>query len=103
MSRSLSNVVFQMDPKLEKPKNSVSTVSKTPDTVSVASSDESSLSSSPKPQSLDNLWIGAAILDQMAANSGNDQGGSAGRNLHADQGKERKPVVPTTSGKKGLL
>ena len=84
MSKSLSNVVFQMDSEMEKAKNAVSTVSKTPDTVSVASSDESSVSSSPKPQSLDNLWIGAAILDLMAANSSNDQGGSSGRNLRAD-------------------
>jgi hypothetical protein len=102
MSRSPFNVVFQMDPKLEKSKSAVSTVSKTPDTVSVASSDESSLSSSPKAQSLDNLWIGAAILDQMAANSSNEQGGSAGRNLRAEPGKERKAVVPTSSAK-GLL
>ena len=93
MSRSLSNVVFQIHQNLEKAKIAASITSKTLDGASVASSDDSTFSTSPKPQGLDNLWIGAAILDQMAANSSADHGGSAARTLPLLEVKGSKDVV----------
>ena len=99
MSKILSNIVFQIDPKLEKAKIAASTASKTLDGVSVSSSDDGSLNSSPKLQSLDNLWIGAAILDQMAANSSVEQGDSAARSLRLQQDKDSKDVEITRSAK----
>ncbi len=87
MSKTLSNVVFQIDPKLKQ--ESKTTSNKTPDNGSVTSSVDGSLSLSPKAAtSLDNLWIGAAILDIMAANnSSSDQGGSTLRT----EAEKRKP------------
>ena len=91
MSKSLSNVVFQIDPTLKQ--ESKTSSNKTPDNGSVTSSVDDSLSSSPTATtSLDNLWIGAAILDIMAANNSSaDQGGSTNRT----DAEERRTPPPS--------